>query len=277
MDRRNRPLPAENIRLTKTDKNKIVESRKSKVESRKSKVKRLLSFNSQLHSTLNYQLSTKKMYKAFFFDMDGVLFDSMPHHAEAWCRVMAQYGIAFPPRECYINEGRTGKDVIERLSARDGKHLTPDDVQRIYNEKTRIFHELGGAEPLPGIREVLEYLKERTDVWVVTGGGQYDLYDQLDRWFPGIFRHDKIVTAHDVTHGKPHPEPYLKAWERSGLQKEDCCVVENAPLGIKAAKAAGLFTVGVNTGILERSDLSLAGADRVFNDMTELREWIVDS
>lgn len=214
------------------------------------------------------------MRKAYFFDMDGVLLDSMPHHAEAWRRVMAERGIAFPPRECYINEGRTGKDIIERLGEKNGKHFTPEEVKHIYDEKTLIYHELGGGQPLKGIREVLETLKGKAEIWVVTGGGQYDLYEQLEKWFPGIFQRDKVVTAHDVTHGKPHPEPYLAAWKRSGLKKEDCCVVENAPLGIKAGKAAGLFTIGVNTGVLERSDLSMAGADRVFNDMYEVKEWL---
>jgi len=214
------------------------------------------------------------MHQAFFFDMDGVLLNSMPNHAEAWRIVMQEHGIDFPPRVCYINEGRTGKDIIEWLGTLNHKHFTPEDVQRIYDEKTRVYHTLGGGKPVLGIREVLETLKDKAEIWVVTGGGQYDLYEQLERWFPGIFVRERVITAHDVTHGKPHPEPYLTAWRRSGLRKEDCCVVENAPLGIKAGKAAGLFTVGVNTGILERSDLSLAGADRVFNNMSELRQWI---
>ncbi len=217
------------------------------------------------------------MHQAYFFDMDGVLLDSMPNHAEAWRIVMLEYGIDFPPRVCYINEGRTGMDIIRWLGDHNNRSFTPDEVQHIYDEKTRVYHELGGGKPLPGIREVLETLQGKAAIWVVTGGGQYDLYEQLEHWFPGIFVREQMVTAHDVTHGKPHPEPYLTAWQRSGFRKEDCCVVENAPLGIKAGKAAGLFTIGVNTGILSRSDLSMAGADRVFNDMREVWEWIIDN
>lgn len=214
------------------------------------------------------------MKKAYFFDMDGVLLDSMPHHAEAWKRVMDTFGISFPPRECYLNEGRTGRDIIERLGTAYGRSFTLDEIEHIYREKTRVYHELGGGLPLRGINEVLNYLNDKAEIWVVTGGGQPDLYEQLEHWFPGIFRRERMVTAHDVTHGKPHPEPYLKAWQKSGYSKEECCVVENAPLGIKAGKAAGLFTVGVNTGILQRSDLSLAGADRVFDDMAALLKWL---
>jgi len=77
-----------------------------------------------------------------------------------------------------------------------------------------------------------------------------------------------------VTHGKPDPEPYLKAWERSGFLKEECMVVENAPLGVRAAKAAGLFTCAVNTGILPDDELAAEGADRIFHSMSELLEWL---
>ena len=81
-----------------------------------------------------------------------------------------------------------------------------------------------------------------------------------------------MITAFDVTHGKPDPEPYLKAWERSGLLKEQCFVVENAPLGIRSGKAAGLTVFAVNTGILTKEDL--AQADQVFDSMTELLEFL---
>ena len=81
-----------------------------------------------------------------------------------------------------------------------------------------------------------------------------------------------MITAFDVVHGKPDPEPYLKAWERSGLTKEQCVVIENAPLGVQSGKAAGLTVYAVNTGILTTEDLQRAGADRVFNSMAELLE-----
>ena len=81
-----------------------------------------------------------------------------------------------------------------------------------------------------------------------------------------------MITAFDVTHGKPDPEPYLKAWERSGLKKEQCFVIENAPLGIRSGKAAGLTVYAVNTGILTKEDLSQA--DLVFDNMTELLAFL---
>ena len=90
--------------------------------------------------------------------------------------------------------------------------------------------------------------------------------------FPSIFQRDRMITALDVTRGKPDPEPYLKAWERSGVAKEQCVVIENAPLGIRSGKAAGLTVYAVNTGILTKEDLSQA--DQVFNNMTELLAFL---
>jgi beta-phosphoglucomutase-like phosphatase (HAD superfamily) len=81
-----------------------------------------------------------------------------------------------------------------------------------------------------------------------------------------------MITAFDVKHGKPDPEPYLKAWERCGLPKEQCYVIENAPLGIRSGKAAGLTVFAVNTGILTKEDL--AQADQVFDSMTELLAFL---
>jgi HAD superfamily hydrolase (TIGR01509 family) len=214
--------------------------------------------------------------KAYFFDMDGVLFDSMPHHAIAWEEVMKAHGIAFTARDCYINEGRTGESVIrEAFQQTVGRDATPDEVKTIYAEKSAYYHRLiNTATPtIPGVAEVLQFVKESgSQIWVVTGSGMRTLLDSLNTVFPSIFQQDRMITAFDVTRGKPDPEPYLKAWERSGLKKEQCFVIENAPLGIRSGKAAGLTVYAVNTGILTKEDLSQA--DRVFDNMAELLAFL---
>ena len=98
------------------------------------------------------------------------------------------------------------------------------------------------------------------------------LLDNLNNVLPAVFQRDRMITAFDVVHGKPDPEPYLKAWERSGLPKEQCVVIENAPLGIRSGKAAGLTVFAVNTGILTREDLSQA--DQVFDNMRDLLTFL---
>ena len=216
--------------------------------------------------------------RAYFFDMDGVLFDSMPRHAIAWEEVMKRHGLPFTARDCYINEGRTGESVIrEAFQNVLGRDATPEEVKTIYAEKSAYYHQLlkTTTPTIPGVAEVLQFVKECGDqVWVVTGSGMRTLLDSLNNVFPAIFQQDRMITAYDVVKGKPDPEPYLKAWERSGLQKEQCFVIENAPLGVRSGKAAGLTVYAVNTGILTREDLLQAGADQVFDSMTELLDFL---
>ena len=216
--------------------------------------------------------------KAYFFDMDGVLFDSMPHHAIAWEEVMKEHGLSFTARDCYINEGRTGESVIrEAMQMARHRDATPDEIEQIYAEKSECFHVLaqqaGGTVVIDGVADVLRYVQSQGhQIWVVTGSGMRTLLNNLNTALPPVFQPDRMVTAFDVTKGKPDPEPYLKAWEGSGLSKEQCVVIENAPLGIRSGKAAGLTVYAVNTGILTREDL--AQADQVFDSMAELLSFL---
>ncbi len=216
--------------------------------------------------------------RAYFFDMDGVLFDSMPHHAIAWEEVMKEHDLPFTAYDCYLNEGRTGESVIhEAMWKARNRDATPDEIKQIYTEKSNRFNLLaqqaGGTVVIDGVAEVLRYVQSTgSQIWVVTGSGMRSLLDNLNSALPPVFQRDRMITAFDVTHGKPAPEPYLKAWERSGLQKEQCFVIENAPLGIRSGKTAGLTVYAVNTGILTREDL--AQADQVFDSMAELLNFL---
>ena len=210
--------------------------------------------------------------------MDGVLFDSMPNHAIAWEEVMKNHQLPFTAYDCYLNEGRTGESVIrEAMWKARNRDATSDEITTIYAEKSAYFNMLeqkvGGTPTIPGVAEVLRYVEACGDqIWVVTGSGMRSLLDNLNTVLPAVFQRDRMITAFDVVHGKPDPEPYLKAWERSGLTKEQCVVVENAPLGIRSGKAAGLTVYAVNTGVLIKDDL--AQADQVFDTMAELLVYL---
>ena len=221
-------------------------------------------------SIINHQC---QKIRAVFFDQDGVLFNSMPFHAQAWAYSMGQHGLPFTAEQTYRNEGRTGASVINEAHLLvHGTEAPEAFIEDVYRLKSDRFNELTGGQlpPLiPGIREVLNYLHAQgVQCWVVTGSGQRSLLDKLEATFPGIF--SGFITAYDVTHGKPDPEPYLKAWERCGCAKNECMVVENAPLGVRAGKAAGLFTVAVNTGILPDEALAAEHADLVLPNMQAL-------
>lgn len=102
---------------------------------------------------------------------------------------------------------------------------------------------------------------------VVTGSGQHSLLDRLSHNFPGMFHRELMVTAFDVKYGKPHPEPYLMALQKGGVKPNEAIVVENAPMGVQAGVAAGIFTVAVNTGPIDGQVLLDAGANVLFPSM----------
>lgn len=214
--------------------------------------------------------------QAFFFDQDGILYNSMPKHARAWAEVMQRHGFNFTEEDCFMNEGRTGQDVIrEAIMQLEHREATEDEIWDIYEEKGKAFIAQGEVEPIEGVIDVLRYLrKQKKQIWVVTGSAQASLLDNLNTKIGPFFDRSRMITAFDVTHGKPDPEPYLMAWDRCKLPKMQCCVIENAPLGVRAGKAAGLYTIAVNTGPLADAALWNEGADQVFANMKELLDWL---
>ena len=212
--------------------------------------------------------------RAVLFDMDGVLYNSMPYHASAWHRAMAQFGYDLPEEEVYMHEGRTGTSTVNLVSRRQhGIEVSDERVEEIYKVKSDFFNEFPPAKPMPGALSLLRQLKEQgLTILIVTGSGQRSLLDKLNVDYPDIFRRELMVTAFDVKHGKPDPEPYLMGMQKGELSPDECIVVENAPLGVRAAKAAGIFTIAVNTGPLPDHVLLDEGADLLFPSMQALSD-----
>ena len=126
---------------------------------------------------------------------------------------------------------------------------------------------------MPGAEQLLLFMQQiEMQRILVTGSGQRSLIDRLERDFPGSFTPETMITAKDVTHGKPHPEPYLMAMKLAKVQPWQSVVIENAPLGVEAGDAAGAFTIGVTTGPIPRAELEKAGAAIVFDSMQELAD-----
>lgn len=235
-------------------------------------------FEKAIQNYLKEKRYNKINLKAVLFDMDGVLFDSMKNHAKAWNKAMAMYDMNLSEEEAYMHEGRTGASTINIVSARErGYEASEDEIKKIYQTKSDIFNSLPKAEPMQGAYTLLQEIKNSgLQPVLVTGSGQLSLIDNLNHHFPGIFQKEYMVTAYDVKFGKPNPEPYLMGLKKAGIEPNEAIVVENAPLGVKAGVAAGIFTIAVNTGPLPDNALLDEGANLLFNSMQELADnWAV--
>lgn len=231
-------------------------------------------FQEAIKNYLNRHNYPEINLKAVLFDMDGVLFDSMKNHAAAWQEAMKRYGMNMSREEAYLHEGRTGAGTINIVSQRErGHQATEQEVKEIYQTKSDIFNSLPKAEPMPGAYGLLQKIKAGGLIpMVVTGSGQLSLLDKLNHYYPDVFKRELMVTAFDVKYGKPNPEPYLMALQKAGIAANEAIVVENAPLGVHAGVAAGIFTVALNTGPLPDKALLDEGADLLFPSMQAFNE-----
>lgn len=215
--------------------------------------------------------------KAALIDMDGVLYDSMPFHARSWHQLFLDLGVENSnPDEYYLYEGMKGSDTIGLILKRElNRDTTEEERISIYSQKTELFKHCGEAPKMPGAPEMLEALKSLgLNTVLVTGSGQPSLLDKINKDYPGFFPKERMVTAFDVKNGKPHPEPYLRGLEKAGVEASQAIVIENAPLGVRAGKAAGLFTIAVTTGPIPREVFVTEGADLIFPDMPSFARWL---
>ena len=214
--------------------------------------------------------------KAVLFDMDGVLYDSMRFHARAWYETAMNHHLLAVQTNFYMFEGRTGESTINELYRRTfQRDATDKEKQELYDEKAMLFNKYNDGKAMTGAGDVLKQAQTHgLQTLVVTGSGQHSLINKLEHTYPGCFSREKMVTAFDVKYGKPHPEPYLMGLEKAGVRANEAFVVENAPMGVEAGVAAGIFTIAVNTGPLPDKVLLDAGADLLYPDMESLaKDW----
>ncbi|MDD4514574.1 HAD-IA family hydrolase [Massilibacteroides sp.] len=225
-----------------------------------------------IYDYLRQQNQTKLLPKAVLFDMDGVLFDSMKYHARAWQETSENHHLISTPEDFYLFEGRTGESTVNELYLRTfNREATEEEKQTMYKEKAALFNKYNDGQVIAGAFDVVhEAIRNGLQCLVVTGSGQHSLFDKLNEAYPNCFNRDLMVTAYDVKIGKPHPEPYLMGLAKAGVAANEAIVVENAPMGVESAVAAGIFTIAVNTGPLPDQVLLDTGAHLLYPDMEHL-------
>ncbi len=209
--------------------------------------------------------------KAFLIDMDGVLYDSMPSHCRSWNETFRRWNILGTNEdEFYLHEGRVGSSTIQLIFERElNRKPTEEETKKIYNLKSSLFRKYNSGKTISFATELLQKIKSENYIPVlVTGSGQTSLLDKLNENFPNIFTPETMVTAKDVKHGKPNPEPYLRGLQKAGnLSPNQAIVIENAPIGVESAHKADVFVIAVNTGPFDDNFLYEAGADIVLPSM----------
>ncbi|MBF0503952.1 MAG: HAD family phosphatase [Candidatus Omnitrophica bacterium] len=210
---------------------------------------------------MHFKIST------IIFDMDGVITDTMPYHFQAWEAVFACEGITVSHEDIYKREGQKGIDSVREIFHEKKKIYTDRVGRKILKMKEDLFKKIFQQKFIAGSRGFIKNLKNRGFVLgLVTGTSRTEAKKLLppDLW--DCFT--ATVCGCDVQNGKPHPEPYLKALQKLKIKPADAIVFENAPFGIRSARAAGLFCLALETS-LPRSYLK--EADAVFSSYKEIR------
>lgn len=220
----------------------------------------------------NYEKRVNRAFgptKAVLFDMDGVLYDSMPLHATAWQRMCSEAGLITNRDEFFSYEGMTGVATIKMLFMQQkGINISDEEARRLYAVKGGYFEKMGSPPIITGAQDAVRaVLAARLPAVLVTGSAQASVLSHLATDYPEAF--DIKVTALDVKNCKPHPEPYLKGMEKAGVEPWQAIAIDNAPLGVESASRAGAFTIGVRTGPIPEGSLKEAGADIEINSMVE--------
>jgi len=193
------------------------------------------------------------------FDLDGVLVDSTPAVARVWAWWAKQHG--FDPDETVrLAHGRPSIATIRELLPNADHEAENREVER------REIEDVDGVVPLPGTVELLRALP--LERWaIVTSCTKRLAYVRIRA--AGLPEPNFIVTSDDITCGKPDPEPYSKGAGALSLAPDDCIVIEDAPAGIRAGKAAGARVVALQT--TEHDDLLLAaGTDYIVRDCSAM-------
>lgn len=211
------------------------------------------------------------MIKAVIFDLDGVLADTELFSGQASGKALKVHGIELTDEEGKRAFGRRDIDSYSGYIESRGLDLNPKDLVK---EKDRIYSELikGKLKPIPGVAKLLKFLKKRGIPFAVASSGTPEKIRATlsELGFAGFF--DIIVSAEDITKGKPDPEIFLKAAEKIGVNPGSCLVVEDAQAGIEAAKSAGMKCLALKSPNTYGQDLS--GADRIINSLKEVKEGL---
>jgi beta-phosphoglucomutase len=204
------------------------------------------------------------------FDLDGVVLKSMEQHLQAWQFAFDQIGLHLSKEEFYKLEGRGVRSVVDELAKK--YRLSAELKPGIIEAKMAYYNRIYKPEFYAGLFELLELLKKKViKTAIITGANRARIDELLAGHLKGFF--EAAVTSDDVANTKPFPEPYLKGAALLKLSPAECLVIENAPLGIRSARDAGMTVIAVRTTL---PDKYLRQADYIVDDLIGVRKLVVE-
>jgi beta-phosphoglucomutase len=213
---------------------------------------------SKVQSVLN-----KFKTKAVIFDLDGTLIDNNSYHRQTWEKYLEKIGKQISEEEFNANmNGRTNEDAIKYIF---GKEVTDEESLKHTLDKEALYREIYKPfiKPIPGLIDFLEILKSKNiPVAIATSGIQPNI-DFMFENIPIKKYFDVVVNSAHIKKGKPHPEIYLKAASLLNVEPANCLVFEDAAVGIKSAKAAGMKVIALAT---TQPKEELTEADEIVDD-----------
>lgn len=209
-------------------------------------------------------------YRAVLFDMDGVIVDSMGHHAESWLKIFKDFfNLELSHKDIFLREGMSGiASMIDILRENNMPEPDEEKLLSLREEKLKYFKS-SKVQMFPETEKILNFLHSKgIKLGLVTGSVRRSVNHLLG---DSVINHfNTIVTVDDITRGKPHPESYMHALHAIKQQSTTVLAVENAPMGISSAKGAELDCIAITTTL---DSTYLSEADRIFNSHEELYEY----
>ena len=202
---------------------------------------------------------------AVIFDMDGVLVDSYEAHFASWCRTARAHGLEMAREQFAATFGRTTREIIQHL----WPNVPPAGIPAWDDEKEAAYREIIAADfpEMDGAHELLESLHAAGFALAVGSSGPPENVAAVVQRLRAGRLLAATVSGMDVTHGKPHPQVFLKAADKLNVAPANCAVVEDAPAGVLAARNAGMAAIAV-TGTADHNQL----ADQAHLVVDSLRE-----
>ena len=196
--------------------------------------------------------------KGILFDMDGVLIDAMPFHAESFQTAFKEtVDKDIDKKEIFLLEGMPGHQLVKEIFKRnnDDRYINDENIiNTICKRKEQIFKEIQKAKAFEGVKELIDFLNCNNCLKaVVSGASKQEVESLLNA--NSLNNFNLIFSGEGLKDGKPHPEPFPAALDKLNLKPTEAVIVENAPLGVESAIRAGVrYIITLNNTPLELSD-----------------------